>query len=45
MGNSKIIIALVFAIVVIKLVAVHYYIKTKVDKDILDNEKNKKNEK
>lgn len=45
MGNSKIIIALVVAIVVIKLVAVHYYIKTKVDKDTIDNTKNKKDEK
>jgi hypothetical protein len=45
MGNSKIIIALVVAIVVIKLFAVHYYIKTKVDKDTNDNAKNENNEK
>jgi hypothetical protein len=45
MGNSKIIIALVIAIVVIKLFAVHYYIKTKIDKDTIDNEKSDKNDK
>lgn len=30
MGNSKIIIAIVVGIVVIKLVAVHFYLKTKI---------------
>jgi hypothetical protein len=45
MGNSKIIIALIVTIIVIKLVAVHYYIKTKVDKDTIENEKNERNEK
>jgi len=31
MGNSKIIIAVVVGIIVIKLVAVHLYLKTKID--------------
>jgi len=41
MGNSKIIIAVVVGIIVIKLLAVHLYLKTKIDssKDNKDNDK------
>ena len=42
MGNSKILIIIVVAIVVIKLVAVHFYLKTKIDKETIDNEKDEK---
>lgn len=42
MGNSKIIIAVVVSIIVVKLFAVHYYLKTKTNKNEKeDNEKNK----
>ena len=30
MGNSKIIIAIVVTIILIKIIAVHYYVKTKI---------------
>lgn len=33
MGNSKIIIAIVVSIIVVKLVAVHFYLKTKIKHD------------
>jgi len=31
MGNSKIIIAVVVSIIVLKLIAVHFYLKTKIE--------------
>lgn len=42
MGNSKIVIALVVGIIVIKLVVVHLYLKTKTKQPEENNEENDK---